>query len=188
MARPCGNWAADMRSGGNSVGPGGFALLGVAAVAGIALGVHGWSTRHMPAALGSIGAGAATTGARPGTSAAAGPSARPSGSPSSPVSTLGPLLSSQPYAQYAFQVWPGRLSPAARAAETGLAITVRRQGSGLEVSAGVSGQPASAPQFYPAGARVYVIEASLGDDSGASDYNLGDDGIVVTDARGRIVR
>jgi hypothetical protein len=33
-----------------------------------------------------------------------------------------------------------------------------------------------------------VIEASLGDDSGTSDYNLGDDGIVITDARGRIVR
>jgi hypothetical protein len=174
--------------GGNSIGPGGRALLGVAAVAGIALGVHGWSTRHTPAPLGSIGAGAATSGPRPGTTAAAGPSARPSGSPSSPASTPGPLLSSQSYARYAFQVWPGALSAAGRAAETGLAISVRRQGSGLEVSAGVSGQPAGAPHFYPAGARVYVIEASLGDDSGTSDYNLGDDGIVVTDARGRIVR
>jgi hypothetical protein len=27
----------------------------------------------------------------------------------------------------------------------------------------------------------------MGDDSGSSDYNLGDDGIVVTDAHGRIV-
>ena len=196
MARHSRNRAADVRSGSSSIGPGGFALLGVAAVTGIALGVHGWTTRHTPAALGSIGASAATAGARPGTSAgarpgtsaAAGPPARPSDSPSSPASTPGPLLSSQSYAQYAFQVWPGRLSPAARAAETGLAITVRRQGSGLEVSAGVSGQPARAPQFYPAGAGVYVIEASLGDDSGTSDYNLGDDGIVVTDARGRIVR
>jgi hypothetical protein len=33
-----------------------------------------------------------------------------------------------------------------------------------------------------------VIEASLGDDSGTGDYNLGDDGIVVTDAHGRIIR
>jgi hypothetical protein len=174
--------------GSNSIGPGGRTLLGLAAAAGIALGFHGWSTRHAPAALGSIGVGPPTAGPRPGTTAAAGPSARPSGSPTSAATTPGPLLSSQSYAQYAFQVWPGRLSTAGQAAETGLAITVRRQGSGLEVSAGVSGQPASAPQIYPAGARVYVIEASLGDDSGTSDYNLGDDGIVVTDAHGRIVR
>jgi hypothetical protein len=38
------------------------------------------------------------------------------------------------------------------------------------------------------GARVYVVEASLGDDSGNADYNLGDDGLVVTNAQGRIVR
>jgi hypothetical protein len=174
-------------SGSSSIGPGGRTLLGLVAVAGIALGVHGWSARHTPAALGSIGASAATAGARPGTRAAARPSSRPSSSPTSPPSAPAPLLSSQSYAQYAFQVWPGPLSPAAQAAETGLTITVRRHGSGLEVSAGVSGQPASAPQWYPAGARVYVIEASLGDDSGTSDYNLGDDGIVVTDAHGRIV-
>jgi hypothetical protein len=177
-----------MSSGSYSIGPGGRTLLGIAAAAGIALGVHGWSTRHTPAALGSIGAGAATAGPRPGTRAVAGPSARTSSPPTSAAAAPGPLLSSQSYAQYAFQVWPGRLSTAGQAAETGLAITVRRQGNGLEVSAGVSGQPASAPKFYPAGARVYVIEASLGDDSGASDYNLGDDGLVVTDARGRIVQ
>jgi hypothetical protein len=27
----------------------------------------------------------------------------------------------------------------------------------------------------------------MGDDSGSSDYNLGDDGVVVTDSRGRII-
>jgi hypothetical protein len=35
---------------------------------------------------------------------------------------------------------------------------------------------------------VYVIEASLGDDSGSTDYSLGDDGLVVTDASGGIIR
>jgi hypothetical protein len=53
--------------------------------------------------------------------------------------------------------------------------------------AGINGQRPSPPTYYPLGARVYVIEASFGDDSGNTDYNLGDDGIVVTDARGRIV-
>ena len=56
------------------------------------------------------------------------------------------------------------------------------------VTAGVVGQSANAPRFYAHGAVVYVVEASLGDDSGNSDYSLGDDGLVVTDARGRILQ
>jgi hypothetical protein len=70
---------------------------------------------------------------------------------------------------------------------TGLSISVHRTGSGISVSAGVSGQPA-ADHAYAGGARVYVIEASMGDEAGNSDYNLGDDGVVVTDAQGRIVQ
>jgi hypothetical protein len=179
-----------MRPRTGSPGPGGIALLGLAAAIGVILAIHGWSARHTSAALGSVGNGPAAATARP-SPAHATPSAAAAaegGSAPAPAATPGPLLSSQSYAQYAYQVWPGTLGAAARAAEIGLAITAHRQGNGLEVSAGVIGQPASAPQFYPAGARVYVIEASPGDDSGTSDYNLGDDGLVVTDAQGRIVQ
>jgi hypothetical protein len=70
---------------------------------------------------------------------------------------------------------------------TGLIVTVRKQGNGLLVTAGVTGQPAAAPHLYAGGSRVYVVEASLGDDSGNTDYNLGDDGLVVTDAQQRIL-
>jgi hypothetical protein len=66
-------------------------------------------------------------------------------------------------------------------------IKVTKHGSGIDVVAGVTGQKLPAPKFYPTGTKVYVIEASLGDDSG-SDYNLGDDGLVVTDSQGRIVQ
>ena len=107
---------------------------------------------------------------------------------SSPAAGPGPLLSAQPYASYSFRVWPGTTSAAARAALTGLTVRVRRQGPGITVAAGVSGQRAAAPRFYPHGARVYIVEASLGDDSGNSDYSLGDDGLIVTDAHGRILR
>lgn len=71
---------------------------------------------------------------------------------------------------------------------TGLTISVHRVGAGVTVSAGVRGQPKPAPHTYPRGARVYVIEASLGDEAGNADYNLGDDGLVVTDTHGRIVK
>jgi len=71
---------------------------------------------------------------------------------------------------------------------TGLSISVHRSGSGIFVVAGVVGQPRPAARYYPGSARVYVIEAALGDDSGNSDYNLGDDGLVVTDSKGRIIQ
>lgn len=71
---------------------------------------------------------------------------------------------------------------------TGLSISVRRTGSDISVTAGVDGQPQAAARTYHGGARVYVVEASLGDEAGGSDYNLGDDGVLVTDAHGRIVQ
>lgn len=158
------------------IGPRGTLLLALAGVLGAVLAVHGWNSRHAPAVLGSIGRGAAST--RPSLQATPSPTA---------TASPGPLLSSQPFAQYAYAIWPGKPGPAAEAAQAGLTISVRGQGTGLSVVAGVTGQQASAPHYYPLGARVYVIEASLGDDSGNSDYNLGDDGIIVTDAHGRIV-
>jgi hypothetical protein len=101
---------------------------------------------------------------------------------------VGPTLSSQSFAPYAFLVWPGPPNAAAKAAMTGLSIAVHRTGSALAVSAGVSSQPRGAARSYPGGARVYVVEASMGDEAGSSDYNLGDDGVVVTDAHGRILQ
>jgi hypothetical protein len=173
------------------VGPRALAVLGVTAVLGVVLANHGWSTYHSTTSPGSLAGGAAhvtsTPATRPaasGNSHAAAPASGPSGSSSSP----GPLLSSEPYAQYAYQVWPGTPSAAAKAALTGLSVTVHSQTSGLSVTASINGQPAGAPHLYPGGVRVYIVEAAMGDDSGTSDYNLGDDGLVVTDTQGRIVQ
>jgi hypothetical protein len=191
-----------MRIAGETVGRRGLTLLVVSAVAGVVLGAHGWSGRHngLPPPLAGLHA-SATASSSPASTTTAPPSAAPSSPPSqgpvaaspSPAATSaapapGPKLSSQPYASYAFQVWPGPVSAAGKAALTGLVISVRRQGSGIVVTAGVAGQPAPSPRFYPAGVKVYVIEATMGDDSGNSDFNLGDDGLAVTDAQGRILQ
>lgn len=188
------------------VGFRGVALLGIAAATGIALGVHGWSNRHhgvVPTLAGSSPpAASAAASPRPAAPAPSSNAPSPSSSPasqgpvassppahtSSPAASPGPKLSSQSYAPYAFQVWPGPVSQAARAAETGLVIKVTKSGSGIEVTAGVAGQKAAPPKLYPTGVKVYVIEAALGDDSGNSDFNLGDDGLVITDSQGRIVQ
>ena len=187
-----------MKFTGTPVGPLGITLLAVTAITGAAIAVHGWSGRHAGLTPGALAGGgsspAATAGpARPGRSASPsapaaspGTSAGPRAPAASPAPSTGPLLSSQSYAQYSFRVWPGTPDASARAALTGLSVKVSRQGSGISVTAGVIGQSAGAPRFYPHGALVYVIEASLGDDSGNSDYSLGDDGLVVTDAQGRI--
>ena len=180
----------------------GVALLAVTAVVGLALAVHGWSARTgtLPGQI----AGQGKTGpAGPAPSAPATPktgppashqigptasaSATPSATPSATIS-VGPPLASQSYAQYSFEVWPGPRSTAAKAALTGLTITVTRTGHGIWVKAGVIGQPPNPAQLYPGGAKVYIVEASLGDDSNNADYNLGDDGVIVTNPAGRILR
>lgn len=189
------------------VGWRGTALLAATGAVGLVLAVHGWSARNsasLPGQLAGHGtvaapgrstspAPATTTGQSP--SHQIGPTASPAGTPPatpspapSATTTVGPTLASQSYAQYSFQVWPGPRSAAANAALTGLSISVSRTSNGIKVVAGVVGQPPSSPQVYAGGAKVYIVEASMGDDSNSADYNLGDDGVIVTDAQGRILR
>ncbi len=185
-----------MNTGKWPVGPHGLILLTVTAVAGLALAMYGWSGRGSgvpPGALtGAISSSSPRVppsgSARP--SSSAGPASRtgkPATQGTAPAAHPGPKLSSQPFASYAFRIWPGARSAAAQAALTGLSVSVRQRGSGISVTAGVSGQPGTS-RLYPTGARVYVVEASMGDDSGGSDYSLGDDGLVITDAKDRILQ
>jgi hypothetical protein len=182
-----------MRIGTERVGPRGLALLAATAIAATLLAVHGWAGRGSGLAPGSLAAGGPARGQRghgqatPARAASgARTPARASAPAGAPRAAPGPLLSSEPYASYAFRVWPGSPAPSARLAMTGLRVSVRRHGTGLLVAAGLAGQPLPAPHLYSAGARVYVVEVSLGDDSGGTDYNLGDDGLVVTNAQGRL--
>jgi hypothetical protein len=189
------------------VGPRGLAILVLAAITGILLAILGWSQRGTGLVAPSVGGlsgasapAAPTPAARPatptprasatpssgGTPSTGAPQAAPSAQPS-PTASAGPLLASEWYASYAYLVWPGTPSPAATEAMSGLTISVARQAGGISVRAGFTGQPLPATRFYPGGAKVYVLETSLGDDSGYADYNLGDDGLVVTTAQGQIV-
>jgi hypothetical protein len=180
-----------MRVGFERLGRRGLALLAATGAAGLILGFHGWSVRGagLPPGPLAAGSGPAASPRAPAASPRASAAPRPSGSPGrSSSGPHGPLLSSEPYASSAYQIWPHTPSAAAQRALTGLKISVHRQGSGLSVTAGVLGQPASAPHLYPHGARVYVVETSLGDDSGNTDYSLGDDGLVVTSTQGTVIQ
>lgn len=181
-----------LRIGTESIGRFGAVLLVSTGVVAAAVGLHGWAARHavpIPNALGSHNGGAAFPGPH------ATPSSRPAGQahPSAKPGTAakgarGPLLRSMPYARYAYQIYPGRLSVAARQALAGLKITVHRDGADISMTTAVNGGPVSAPHYFAGSDHVYVVESALGDDSNATDYNLGDDGLVVTDAKGRIVK
>jgi len=102
---------------------------------------------------------------------------------------VGPLLSSTQYASAAYQVYPGQEDSQTRLATAGFDIHVTPSGGTITLSVSAIGST-QGPQTssYPATDHVYFIEASFGDDSGNSEYNYGDDGVVVTDASGRIVQ
>jgi hypothetical protein len=191
-----------VRVGGEPVGRWGLAVLAVTGVAGLVLAIHGWSGAGASAApplaggpLGTASAAPSATVPSPAASQAtsaagapAPPAARSPGAAGSSSPAPGPLLSSEPFASVAYQIWPGPVSGTAHQALTGLAISVHNRGSGLAVTAAARGQGAAATHLYHGGVRVYVVEATMGDDSGNSDYSLGDDGLVVTDAQGRILQ
>jgi hypothetical protein len=194
-----------VRLGGEPVGRWGLAVLAVTGVAGLVLAVHGWIGRGPGAAPSLAGSrpgaspAAASGAAQPSSSSASRAAASRSGAPARPTagsagpagsssSAPGPLLNSEPYASVAYQIWPGPVSSTASQALTGLTISVHPRDGGLAVAAAARGQGPAVSHLYPGGVRVYVVEATLGDDSGNLDYSLGDDGVVVTDAHGRIIQ
>ena len=177
-----------MRLGTESVGRWGLAILVVAGVLGGILAVHGWSTRSHGLPRVTLGNSRSAKTTPPSTPTTTPPTQGPTAPSQGRSDGHRQLLSAQPYANAAYQIWPGTLSSAAKTALIGLNVSVKQQGSALIVTAGVNGQAAGSPRTYADGAKVYVIEASLGDDSGNTDYNLGDDALVVTDAKGGIIQ
>lgn len=191
-----------MRIAGEEVGRRGVAVLGAAALVALLLAVHGYGRGFLAAGRGPLGVGSPaparttppsgpSTGARtPSTTAPSGSGAGGATASSAPSTgqRLGPLLSSTSYASFAYEVYPGPMSPLARQALAGFDVSVHASGSTEVVRVAPVGYPQGAQaSSYPRGDRVYFIEASFGDDSGNADYNGGDDGLVITTPEGRIV-
>ena len=194
-----------MRIAGEAVGRRGALALSIAGLAATVLALHGYAN---PGTLGIAGSGlvspspggqpsARASGiakgspspvATPATSPSASPAATPAPSPS-PSSSLGPLLSSTPYAAYTYRIYPGTPSASTRQALAGFSFTARLVAKSVDFTLFESGstQPTE-NKTYPASDRIYFVEASLGDDSGNAEYNFGDDGVVVTTASGHVVQ
>lgn len=206
-----------MHIGHEQIGPRGFLVLGVAGVAALAMAVSGYghggvvsgnglvsSVTPAPGASGTTGSpgtssgsagasksgGSTTTTAPPATAkgASTGSTTTTTGPPSStPAQTLGPALSSSQYAPYAYQIYPGTPSQQAQAALSGIDFHVKPGKTSFTISVGATGGSSQSSTF-PNGDKVYVVEASFGDDSGSADYSYGDDTILETNAAGRIIQ
>jgi hypothetical protein len=76
----------------------------------------------------------------------------------------------------------------ARQAMAGFTYSAKRAGGSVNFTLYVSGGGQSPiSKTYPASDHIYFVEANLGDDSGNSEYNFGDDGLIATDASGHVV-
>lgn len=178
-----------MRIAGEPLGARGAAALSLTAVIAALLALHGYAHPGSLRPNGSSGLGLGHP-----TSAAASPAPKPSPSATSRPSPSktpapGPLLSSTSYGAYAYQLYPGSPSATARLALAGFSFAATPSGSSVRVTLTVLGG-GQRPQTksYPSTDHIYFIEASFGDDSGSAEYNFSDDGVVVTDAAGHVVR
>src|SRR5215469_17217714 len=108
-----------MRLGTESVGRWGLAILTVGGVLGVVLAIHGWSARSSGLPRVGLGGGQPANGVR----STPPPQQGPTAPGRSPAAQQRPLLSKQPYANFAYQVWPGNPSSAAKTALTGLTVS-----------------------------------------------------------------
>ena len=163
------------------MGPRGLTVLSIAGIAGLLFGVVGWKQRGIytvtapPVAATSSPAAASSPSATAATAAAV---------PASAAAAAGPLLSSMPYASFAYLVWPGPVSAHGKLAMSRWKLTVTRQAGGITVQAAEDGQSmAAVSRFYPGGAKVYILDSDLGADA-AGNTN---EGLEVTNTQGQVL-
>ena len=161
------------------MGPRGLTVLSIAGIAGLLFGVVGWKqggiyTVTAPPVAATSSPAAASSPSATATAAA----------PASAAAAAGPLLSSMPYASFAYLVWPGPVSADGKLAMSRWKLTVTRQAGGITVQAAEDGQSmASVSRFYPGGAKVYILDSDLSADA-AGDTN---EGLEVTNTQGQVL-
>jgi hypothetical protein len=149
-------------------------VLSIAGIAGLLFGVVGWKQRGLDAVT-----------APPVPAVTSSPSATATGPASAGAGTgAGPLLSSMPYAPFAYLVWPGPVSANGKLAMSRWKLTITRQAGGITVQAAEDGQSmASVSHFYPGGAKVYILDSELGADAPGTT----DEGLEVTNTQGQVL-
>jgi hypothetical protein len=162
------------------VGPRGLTVLSIAGIAGLTFGIVGWNQRGIDAA--AAPPPAASSSPAPATASSSGAAAAPANAQAS--AAAGPLLSSMPYASFAYLVWPGPLSADGKLALNRWKLAVTKQAGGITVQAAQDGRSmASVSHFYPGGAKVYILDSDLGNNAPGTT----DEGLEVTNAQGQVL-
>jgi hypothetical protein len=161
------------------VGPRGLTVLSIAGIAGLLFGVVGWKQRGVDA----VAAPPVAASSSPAPATASPPSATGT-APVSAAAGAGPLLSSMPYASFAYLVWPGPVSADGKIAMSRWKLTVTRQAGGIMVQAAEDGQSmASVSHFYAGGAKVYILDSDLSADAPGNT----NEGLEVTNTQGQVL-
>lgn len=159
------------------MGPRGLTVLSIAGIAGLLFGVAGWKQRGIYTVTAPPAAAASSPAATSSPSATA-------TVPASAAAAAGPLLSSMPYASFAYLVWPGPVSADGKLALSRWKLTVTRQPGGITVRAAEDGQSmTSVSGFYPGGAKVYILDSNLG----ANAPGTTNEGLEVTNTQGQVL-
>lgn len=162
------------------MGPRGLTVLSIAGIAGLLFGVVGWKQGGIDTVTAPPVAATSSPAAASSPSATATVPASAAGA----AGAAGPLLSSMPYASFAYLVWPGPVSADGKLAMSRWKLTVTRQAGGITVQAAEDGQSmASVSGFYPGGAKVYILDSDLGADA-AGNTN---EGLEVTNTQGQVL-
>lgn len=130
-------------------------------------------------------AGHATTPASGRTPAAS--TAPPASAPPG-LTTTRTKLSQSPYGPYAVAVYPTRSSQATQALDGFTLNVVAGSGAGRTVEISVPGGGVVFRQAIGPSDRVYFIEGSMSDDAPGQDVNGGDDGVIITNSTGYILK
>lgn len=171
--------------------------LGVAAAASAGSSSTSGSTASTPSTKAASGgkatSGAAGGGAKSGSGSAASGASSGSGGGSQPsqgtLHATTTLLSQTQYAPYAVPVYPTRAAAAGQALD-GFSLKLAPDGASAErLRVFIPGTTTAAlDEVIARTDKVYFVEGSMGDDAPGIDTNGGDDGLVVTNARGYILQ
>jgi hypothetical protein len=117
----------------------------------------------------------------------------PSGATPTPAPSAGTPSSVRfddwPYKQYAFQVYPGEISPQTQRALAGFQLSVQDQGDKVRVTLkALSSHYRDAEVVIDKGDTAYFVETSMGDDPNGLENNLSDDAIIVVNPQGYILQ
>jgi hypothetical protein len=165
----------------------GAVLLGF--VSGAAMVLYESGNGAASPGSGDLSLAGSTATPAPATAAPAGQSPAASATPAPSGNVTSTQFDSWRYKQYAYQIYPGTLSSDAQKAISGFQLNIQDQGGSvvLQLKA-TSSRYTDATYTVDKANSAYFIETSFRDDPNDQEQDLDDDGVVVVNQQGYILK